>query len=183
VQYHYEAREVELATLKHIRTQLGVTSPFSIGDLPGMKHSEGKAFNAEDVSPEKAWEIIESFAKELGMQLGEVETDVDPQVTTGIIYALVDAREPHVYRYIGQTFRPDRRLRQHSNTGRSGYEMIVLRDVPVGYLALAEAACIADALRAGHPLENFGYRYESGDKPGSIHWSLAPFPVPNLLEE
>jgi hypothetical protein len=91
------------------------------------------------------------------------------------IYALVDPREPSVWRYIGRSFRPERRRFQHvhqsrrSRPGATGVERWIRKLSCVGLLPCTvvlecgiplrdagarEQFWIRQALREGHPLTN-----------------------------
>ncbi|MEY9999117.1 hypothetical protein ABIA18_000915 [Sinorhizobium fredii] len=92
-----------------------------------------------------------------------------------MIYALVDPREPSVWRYIGRSFHPERRRSEHIHQSRgvqhgaAGKElwirnlsligllpsMVVLeRDIQLRHANTREQFWIHLALREGHPLTN-----------------------------
>ena len=89
------------------------------------------------------------------------------------IYALVDPREPNVYRYIGQTTFPERRLLSHlvgSENGRGSKnewirflrsEGVVVSMVPLETpeddWRLREEHWIRHAISIGHPLLNITF--------------------------
>lgn len=98
---------------------------------------------------------------------------------TCVIYALVDPREPSVWRYIGRTFRPEDRRFQHmhqsmrAQRGATGKERWIRNLASAGLRPSAvildsgisareararEQLWVRRALREGHPLTN-GVRY------------------------